>query len=102
MNQDNIIYVELKKEEELDILEFQFDTPIKINLNNSNNKDLKSMFAILLNELIKQPFKLELKIQENYKTDLFIDVSTEYISALNDEIKETLESNIWKEIFEIK
>lgn len=99
MNQDNIIYVELKKEEELDILEFQFDTPIKINLNNSNNKDLKNMFTILLNELIKQPFKLELKIQKNYKTDLFIDVSTEYISALNEEIKETLESNIWKEIF---
>ena len=48
MNQDNIINVELKKENEVDILEFQFDNPVKINLNNSNNKDLKEMFEVLL------------------------------------------------------
>ena len=102
MNQDNVINVELKKEEEFDILEFQFENPVKINLNSSNNKEIKEMFEVLLKELIKKKFTLELKIQENYKTDLYKDVCTEYIYALNEEIKETLESDLWKEIFENK
>lgn len=102
MNQDNVINVELKKEKEFDILEFQFENPVKINLNSSNNKEIKEMFEMLLKELIKKKFILELKIQENYKTDLYKDVCTEYIKALNEEIKETIESNLWKEIFEIE
>lgn len=102
MNQDNVINVELKKEEEFDILEFQFENPVKINLNSSNNKEIKEMFEVLLKELIKKKFILELKIQENYKTELYKDVCTEYISALNEEIKETVESDLWKEIFEIE
>lgn len=100
MNQDNIINVELKKEEDVDILEFQFDNPVKINLNSSNNKDLKEMFEILLKELIKKKFALELNVQDNYKTELYKDVCNEYINALNEEIKETIESDLWKEIFE--
>lgn len=100
MNQDNIINVELKKEEDIDILEFQFDNPVKINLNSSNNKDLKEMFEILLKELIKKKFFLKLKIQDNYKIELYKDVCNEYINALNEEIKETIESDLWKEIFE--
>ena len=100
MNQDNIINVELKKEEDIDILEFQFDNPVKINLNSSNNKDLKEMFEILLKELIKKKFFLKLKIQDNYKIELYKDVCNEYINALNEEINETIESDLWKEIFE--
>lgn len=102
MNQDNIINVELKKEEDVDILEFQFDNPVKINLNSSNNKDLKEMFEILLKELIKKKFALKLNVQDNYKTELYKDVCNEYINALNEEIKETIESDLWKEIFEIE
>lgn len=102
MNQDNIIDVELKKEDEIDILEFQFDNPVKINLNSSSNKDLKEMFEVLLKELINKKFTLKLKIQENYKTELYKDVCDEYINALNEEIKETIESDLWKEIFEAK
>lgn len=102
MNQDNIINVELKKEEDVDILEFQFDNPVKINLNSSNNKDLKEIFEILLKELIKKKFELKLNVQENYKTELYKDVCNEYINALNDEIKETVESDLWKGIFEIE
>ena len=100
MNQDNIINVELKKEEDVDILEFQFDNPVKINLNSSNNKDLKEMFEILLKELIKKKFALKLNVQNNYKTELYKDVCNEYINALNEEIKETIESDLWKEHFE--
>lgn len=100
MNQDNIINVELKKEEDVDILEFQFDNPVKINLNSSNNKDLKEMFEIFLKELIKKKFALKLNVQDNYKTELYKDVCNEYINALNEEIKETIESDLWKEIFE--
>ena len=100
MNQDNIINVELKKEEDVDILEFQFDNPVKINLNSSNNKDLKEMFEILLKELIKKKFALKLNVQDNYKTELYKDVCNEYINALNEEIKETIESDLWEEIFE--
>lgn len=102
MNQDNIINVELKKEEDVDILEFQFNNPVKINLNNSNNNDLKGMFEILLKELINKKFELQLTIQDNYKTELYKDVCTEYISALNEEIKETVDSDLWKEIFNEK
>lgn len=102
MNQDNIIEVELKKEDEVDMLEFKFDNPVKINLNVSNNKDLKGVFEVLLKELINKKFSLELKIQEGYKTELYKDVCNEYINALNEEIKETIESDLWKEIFETK
>ena len=102
MNQDNVIKVELKKEDEVDILEFQFDNPVKINLNNSNNNDLKEMFEVILKELIKKKFNLQLEVQENYKTVLYEDVCTEYINALSEEITETIESDLWKEIFEIK
>ena len=100
MNQDNIINKKKKKEEDVDILEFQFDNPVKINLNSSNNKDLKEMFEILLKELIKKKFALKLNVQNNYKTELYKDVCNEYINALNEEIKETIESDLWKEIFE--
>lgn len=100
MNQDSIINVELKKEDDVDILEFQFDNPIKINLNNSTNNELKEMFEILLKELVKRRFELRLVIQDTYKTELYKDVCTEYIKALNEEIKETIESDLWNEIFE--
>ena len=102
MNQDNVINVELKKEDEVDILEFKFDNPVKINLNNSNNNDLKEMFEVILKELIKKKFNFKLEVQENYKTELYKDVCIEYINALNEEIKETIESDLWKEIFEVK
>ena len=58
------------------------------------------MFEILLKELIKKKFALKLNVQDNYKTELYKDVCNEYINALNEEIKETIESDLWKEIFE--
>ena len=112
MNQDNIIdlkeSINTLSEEEQKIIklryfkDFNFDNPVKINLNSSNNKDLKEMFEILLKELINKKFILELKIQEDYKIELYKDVCNEYINALNEEIKETIESDLWKEIFETK
>ena len=50
-----------------DILESQFDNPVKINLNNSNNNDLKEMFEVILKELIKKKFEFQLEVQENYR-----------------------------------
>ena len=100
MNQDRTINAELKKDGEADILEFQFDNPIIINLNNSSNNELKEMFEILLKELLNQKFELKLIVKEDYHTDLYKEVCEEYIKALNEEIKATVESDLWKDIFE--
>lgn len=63
MNQDKII-VELKKENDDDVLEFEFKNKVNINFIKSENNDIKEVFKKILEELTKNVFYLELKISE--------------------------------------
>ena len=98
MNQDKII-VELKKEKRDDILEFQFKNKLVINFIKSDNNDIKEVFKTILEELTKDIFSFELKIDENYDVELYKEVATTYIAELNDEIEQLVNSEEWKEIY---
>ncbi len=98
MNQDKII-VELKKEKRDDILEFQFKNKLVINFIKSDNNDIKEVFKTILEELTKNIFSFELKIDENYDVELYKEVATTYIAELNDEIEQLVNSEEWKEIY---
>ena len=99
MNQDKII-VELKKEKNEDILEFQFKNKLVINFIKSDNNDIKEVFKTILEELTKNIFSFELKIDESYDVDLYKEVATTYIAELNNEIEQLVNSEEWKEIYE--
>lgn len=98
MNQDKII-VELKKENDDDVLEFQFKNKVNINFIKSENNDIKEIFKKILEELTKNVFYLELKINEDYDVELYKEVATTYIDELNNEIDQLINSEEWNEIF---
>lgn len=98
MNQDKII-VELKKEKKDDVLEFQFENKILINFVKSDNNDIKEVFKTVLEELTKNIFKFELKINDDYDVELYKEVATTYINELNNEIDQLVSSEEWKEIY---
>lgn len=93
MNQEiKIINVELKKENESDILSFFIEEEehhVSLNSENSQN-DLKEIFSILLGQMINNPIELNFQIAQDYKSGLFIDVCSEYIKELNREIKQVI------------
>lgn len=87
MQETDKIIVNLKTEEENDYLIFNFDNPIKLNLNTCSNDDLKRVFSEVLKMIIegnKKEFKLD--IDQNYTKELFKDVFNEYIRIINEEI----------------
>ena len=62
---------------------------IPVNLNAaSGQSDLKKVFEKLIKKLNVNDIELKLKIDEQYKKNLYIEVCNEYISDLNKEIKE--------------
>lgn len=95
MNQeDKIINVHLEKREIKDYMIFKFEEEIVICLNEeSGQSEFKTLFSVLLTELIKNPFKLEYIENKEYKVGLYIDVCQEYVKDLNREI-----SNVRKNI----
>lgn len=87
MQETDKIIVDLKTEEENDYLIFNFDNPIKLNLNTCSNDDLKQIFCEVLKMIIegnKKEFKLD--IAQDYTKELFKDVFKEYIKIINEEI----------------
>ena len=87
MQEQDKIVVNLKNEDVNDFLIFNFDIPIKLNLNTCSNDDLKKVFCEVLKLIVqgnKKTFKLE--ISQDYTKELFKDVFTEYIKIINEEI----------------
>ena len=87
MQEQDKIVVNLKNEDGNDFLIFNFDIPIKLNLNKCSNDDLKKVFCEVLKLIVqgnKKTFKLE--ISQDYTKELFKDVFTEYIKIINEEI----------------
>ena len=88
MNQESkIINVKLDKRDKKDYMIFEFEEEIIVCLNEeSGQSELKSVFSVLLTELIKNPVELEYIENKEYKVGLYIDVCKEYIIDLNREI----------------
>ncbi|MEG1312870.1 MAG: hypothetical protein RSD40_00995 [Bacilli bacterium] len=86
MNQESkIINVKLEKRDQKDYMIFKFEKETIVCLNEeSGQSELKSVFSVLLTELIKNP--LEYIDNKEYKVGLYIDVCKEYIKDLNKEI----------------
>lgn len=89
MQETDKIIVDLKNsiDDCSDILVFNFSKTITVNLNSCNNEDLKSVFSEVLKLIVEGNKKIfELRIDENYKKELFKDVFMEYIKIINEEI----------------
>ncbi len=95
MNQeDKIVNVRLEKREKNDYMIFEFEEEIVVSLNEeSGQSELKTLFSVLLTELMQKTVKLEYIENNDYKVGLYIDVCQEYIKDLNREI-----SNVRKNI----
>lgn len=70
-----------------DVLEFCFDNPIEIKLNEEKSDGMEKVFSKLLEIMIKEKVELNLNIDKDYSKRLFIDVSASYIEELNKELK---------------
>lgn len=90
MNQEmKEITVQLKKNNDDDLLEFIIDDGYVVNLDSdSSQNDLKIIFSKLLKEMLHNPIKLKLTYSDDYKSGLYIDVCEEYIKELNKEINQ--------------
>jgi len=88
MNQaDKIINVHLEKRDKKDYMIFEFHEEIVVCLNEeSGQSELKTVFSVLLTELIQNSVKLEYIENKEYKVGLYIDVCQEYVKDLNREI----------------
>lgn len=81
------IKVKLEKVDKNDFMVFKFDENIKVCLNEeSGQQDLKRVFSVLLEELLKTSVELEYEENKEYKVGLYIDVCKEYLNDLNKEI----------------
>lgn len=81
------IKVKLEKADNNDYMVFGFDENIKVCLNEeSGQQDLKRVFSVLLEELLKTSVELEYEENKEYKVGLYIDVCKEYLNDLNKEI----------------
>lgn len=86
------INVILKEYEQKDVLEFQLEDKLLIDINNKDQSGLRKIFYKIIKKAIEEPFTFELQIADNYTKALYIDVSKEYINQLNAEIKKIIES----------
>lgn len=90
-----IINVKLLEDNGTDIMLFYIpgeENGISVNLNEtSGQKDLKNVFGRILKILNTKDVVLELNIDKLYKKGLYKEVCQEYISDLNEEIKEVRE-----------
>lgn len=100
-----IITVDLVTENEKELLVFNFDEKISLDLTNDNADILKSFFQSLLQKIENQDICLELNKTD--RTDLFYDVAKKYIEHLNIEITSIIsqklniiDDSIYEEIIE--
>ncbi len=93
MNQEDSkkqIKVKLRKDNDLDLLEFSLGAGKnhKLNINlEDNQSDIKAMFCDLVEMLEENSIELELDVMEGYDNKLLEEVSVEYIKDLNKELE---------------
>lgn len=99
MNQE-IIKATLLEQDGTDILKFEIDEELDINLNSSEcQNSLKKLFTLILEKVVDGSVEITLEIQDGYSRGMYIEVCEEYIKDLNRELGEVTEL-IKKEIIE--
>lgn len=78
------ITVDLITENEKELLVFNFDEKLSLDLTNDNAEDLKKFFQDLLKKIENQ--NIDIKFNETDRTDLFYDVAKKYVEHLKTEI----------------
>lgn len=78
------ITVDLVTKDEKELLVFNFETKIELDLTSDDPNDLKKFFQELLNSTYGK--KIILKFNESERQDLFYDVSKKYIDHLNNKL----------------
>jgi hypothetical protein len=79
-----IIDVELQTIESHELLVFNFDKPIHIDLTSSDADELKTFFQELLRNVVNKD--VELNFLESDRNDLFYDVAKKYVEHLKTEV----------------
>jgi len=82
------VKVIINKSGDKEILEFQFSTPIRIEMTSNDPKMIQNAFAAILRELLIDDFSL--KFDKEGRSDLFANVAEKYIQHLNSEISTIL------------
>lgn len=82
----------------IDYLELNVDGKIhKLNLNDEDDQEqIKKMFCDLVELLETVSVKIELDVADDYDNTLLLEVSTSYISDLNEEL-ESVRANLLEE-----
>lgn len=88
MKQENKeIVVYLKSKDNVDILEFNFEKTIELNINDCNTNELKNVFSECLKYKANgENAKFDFKVEEGYSKILFKEVFEKYFELFNDEI----------------
>lgn len=80
--------VVLKKVKEVNYLVFNIDeNEFMINLNSSDQSNLKDLFYKIINKLFIEKVEFKLEQEDGYNEVLYIDIAKDYIKKLNDEIE---------------
>lgn len=89
MSQKTVNVLLCSPNETEDILKFSFsdDTSYEVNLNSQEcQNELKTIFSMVLQQLIENDLIFELSFEEGYSRKMYIEVCQEYIKDLNREI----------------
>lgn len=99
MNQE-IIKATLLEQDDIDILRFEIEEELDINLNSPEcQNSLKKLFTLILEKVVDRSVEITLEIQDGYSRGMYVEVCEEYIKDLNRELGEVTEI-INKEIAE--
>lgn len=85
--------VQLKEENKRDILIFNINSNLtkKIDLNDKNQTYLRELFYDIINQAFEEDFEFVLEVDSEYKKNLYIEISEEYIKQLNSELKKIIQ-----------
>ena len=83
-NKEIIVY--LKSNDNIDVLEFNFDNTIELNINDCSTEELKKIFSECLRYKANgENVKFVFKVEEGYSKILFKEVFEKYFELFNDE-----------------
>lgn len=87
-NTEKTVGARLYSENNEDILEFSINgTKFQLCIEKDCRDEMRDMFSVLLELVFSNDVTVELKIDDNYNSQLMRETVVEYVGLLNDEIK---------------
>lgn len=83
----------LKEENKKDVLEFKINPnlTVQIDLNSKDQTYLRELFYHIISQSFIEEFEFSLSVEPNYKKNLYIEISQEYITQLNLELRKIIQ-----------